>query len=331
MGEKILTIVIPSYNTSIYIDQCLQSLAKIETDKLDVIVVDDGSKDDTFEKAKEYEKRYPQMFRAIHKENGGHGSAINTGLSYAIGKYFRVLDGDDWVDSKALSDLLDVLFGQDSDMILTDIVQVFPDRTNLQKFFVRLQRGKPYDIDSLPQIDYLTLGSITIKTEILIEHDLRLTEHCYYEDVEFCSFCLAYANNIVIYDFSVYMYRLGNPDQSVDKANMVKNIEMFKRISLGLLPFYESIKPKDDNSRKELLLLRIGKLIRTTMLLHLADKDIKNGYMLLCDYSHKVKDGSPEIYRYIKKKWFIIKLLCSESKMVFKVLSTMYKRRFLLK
>ncbi len=328
--NKKLTIVIPSYNTVDYIDQCLMSLVGLDTDKLEVLIIDDGSKDDTFIKAKEYEDKYPNMIKAIHKENGGHGSAINEGLLYATGEYFRVLDGDDWVDSKALFSQLEELETYDCDMMLTNIVRVFPDKQENQVFFGNLKRGVIYDVDTLPQIDFLTLGSITVRTNILREHGLKLTEHCFYEDIEFCAFCLAFVNNMVVFDLPVYMYRLGNVNQSVSKSNMVKNIDMFKKISLGLLPFFENNKPKKNNSRKELLLLRVGKLVRTTMLLHLANNNTDEGYNEWFKYNTRVKRESLDVYNYIRRKWLIIFVLCSGNKLAFKLLSRVYKKKFSL-
>lgn len=328
MEKKVLTVVIPSYNTSDYIDQCIGSFAEIDTDKLEVLIVDDGSKDDTFDKAQYYEQKYPNMIKAIHKENGGHGSTINIGLQYATGKYFRVIDGDDWVDSKALAEELDNLESIDCDMALTNIVQVYPDKELDQTFFKTLERNKIYDIDDLPEIDFLTLGSIAVKTDILKNNGLKLTEKCFYEDIEFCTFCLSYAQNMIIYDLPIYMYRLGNANQSVAKANMVKNIAMLKKISLGLLPFYERNKPKSDNSRKQLLLLRIGKIVRTTMLLHLANANSETGYDKWRSYAKKVRNESPDVFEYIRKKWLVIRMLCSGKRLVFNVMSKLYRHKF---
>ena len=98
---KVLTIIVPVYNTEKYIKRCLDSLDNKETNpKVEVLIVSDGSKDNSIKIAKEYEKKEPNTFKVIEKENGGHGSTINKGLELATGKYFRVLDSDDWVDNK---------------------------------------------------------------------------------------------------------------------------------------------------------------------------------------------------------------------------------------
>ena len=99
--NKILSVVVPTYNVKNYLDRCLLSLTADEHTlrDLDIIIVNDGSLDSSLEIAKRYEKKYSESITVIDKENGGHGSTINTGLKYAIGKYFRVLDSDDWVNT----------------------------------------------------------------------------------------------------------------------------------------------------------------------------------------------------------------------------------------
>ena len=98
--EKVLTITIPSYNVEKYLNQTLDSFIQEEIlADIEVLIVDDGSKDRTPLIGKEYEEKYPGTFRVISKENGGHGSTINRGILEARGRYFKVVDGDDWVNT----------------------------------------------------------------------------------------------------------------------------------------------------------------------------------------------------------------------------------------
>ena len=97
---KILSFIIPSYNCERFLDKCLTSFLDEEViDKLDVIVVNDGSKDSTPEVAQKYCDRYPGSIRLINQENKGHCGALNTGCAAATGKYLKVIDADDWVDT----------------------------------------------------------------------------------------------------------------------------------------------------------------------------------------------------------------------------------------
>ena len=91
---KTLSITVPCYNSQEYMRNCVDSLLKGGED-VEILIVDDGSKDDTLKIAKEYEEKYPTIIKAVDKENGGHGDAVNSGLTHATGKYFKVVDSDD--------------------------------------------------------------------------------------------------------------------------------------------------------------------------------------------------------------------------------------------
>lgn len=105
---KILIVVIPCYNSEAYMDRAIKS-ALIGSEDLEILIIDDGSRDNTTIIVNEYEKRYPNIVRAISKENGGHGDAINTGLKYSRGVYFKVLDSDDWLDKDSLEQVISTL------------------------------------------------------------------------------------------------------------------------------------------------------------------------------------------------------------------------------
>ena len=117
--NKILTISIASYNAEKDIPRCLDSFIQTTVfDKLDIIVVNDGSSDNTSQVASEYAKKYPNSIRVVDKENGGHGSTINTGITYAKGKYFKIVDSDDWVNKDGLEDLVSYLENNDIDLVI---------------------------------------------------------------------------------------------------------------------------------------------------------------------------------------------------------------------
>ena len=103
--NKILTVVIPSYNSQEYLERAVKTTL-INADDIEVIIVDDGSTDNTPQLADDLAKKYQNIVRVIHKENGGHGDAVMTGLKNAKGMYFKVLDSDDWFNTKALNAIL---------------------------------------------------------------------------------------------------------------------------------------------------------------------------------------------------------------------------------
>ena len=121
MEEKVLTITIPSYNVEAYLEECLESFVNSEVmEEIEVLVVNDGSSDSTAEIAQRYADKYPETFRLINKENGGHGSTINTGIKEAKGKYFKVVDGDDWVDTRSFIRLVKVLKESEADIVASN-------------------------------------------------------------------------------------------------------------------------------------------------------------------------------------------------------------------
>ena len=121
MNDKLLTITVPVYNTEEYLPKCLDSLIIDEyMDILEVLIVIDGSPDNSLTIAQEYAQRYPNTFIVINKENGGHSSAINKGLELATGKYFKLLDSDDWFNKDSFKVFLERLSNLDVDLILTN-------------------------------------------------------------------------------------------------------------------------------------------------------------------------------------------------------------------
>ena len=103
--KKLISFVVPCYNSESYMERCINTLLKGKED-VEIIIVNDGSTDKTKKIADGYKKRYPKIIKAIHKINGGHGSGVNAGLKEASGKYFKVVDSDDWLDEEALIKLI---------------------------------------------------------------------------------------------------------------------------------------------------------------------------------------------------------------------------------
>jgi len=131
-SNKLLTVSIAAYNVAPYLRQALDSLVVPGVmDKLEVIVVNDGSKDETSEIAHEYESRHPATFRVIDKENGGYGSTVNISMREARGRYFKLLDGDDWFDKDGLRELIETLGKTDADVVITPMLRCQQDKVVL--------------------------------------------------------------------------------------------------------------------------------------------------------------------------------------------------------
>ena len=192
--DKLLTIIVPTYNAAAYLDKGLSSFAiKDEAlfARLEVLIVNDGSTDDSAKIAQKYVERYPQVYRIINKENGGHGSGINVGAREAEGKYFKVIDADDWVDVKGFLSYLEKLQDMDADVIITPY-QEYDVRNDKTKDLIAqpLAYGHNYDLaevmDQWPQCHMdLHFWGITYRTDFYQKLGYELVEGEFYEDQEY--------------------------------------------------------------------------------------------------------------------------------------------------
>ena len=227
--NKLLTIIIPIYNTQEYLQNCLDSLiiAPNLLPLLDVLLVIDGSPDNSLSIAKEYEIKYPQTFTVINKENGGYGSVLKRGIEKAKGKYCKVLDSDDWYDTQAFEEFINELQTVNNDVIVTDFVKefVFENRSELQTL-PSLQNKQVYqlndDINTL-QGDVFVMHRLTYKTDILRQAKIDFPEKVFYTDTLFASIPLFFAKDLYYTDLQLYRYFIGREGQTIAPENIRKN------------------------------------------------------------------------------------------------------------
>lgn len=221
--EKLLTISIAAYNVEKYIEQALKSciVSKEYLDRIEVLIINDGSKDNTCNLCSQICDNYPDTFILINKKNAGFGSTINKALSLATGKYFKLLDGDDWFDTEQLEVLLEQLACIESDLVLHNYTRVY---TNNKKEVCSLQiEKKPIDINAIGMKKNILSPNITYKTSILQKHKIEITENCFYTDMEYVILPLKYIKTIQYVDLNVYCYRLGDDEQSVSIKGICKH------------------------------------------------------------------------------------------------------------
>lgn len=280
-NDKLLSVVVPSYNASKYLDFNLQSFLRPSVpEKLEVIVVDDGSTDDTARIADAYHEKYPDTIKVIHKENGGHGSGINAGLRAATGKYFKVVDADDWVDHEALERLLDYIASFDAaaanadtdidaaqvqadvkarardkavscpDVIynnyywrLTDEAKspdAYERKTEFTEPFSGVEYRKVYDFESIADRCYVKMHNMTIRTDILREHQIHIDERCYYVDMEYILYPVPYVETIAFLPEFLYQYQIGRQGQSMDPAKMQRNATQYDHVLASIYAYYDA-------------------------------------------------------------------------------------------
>ena len=235
---KILTVSVACYNVEKFIEEALEPFTMQEiADDIEVLVVNDGSKDKTSELAHEFEKEYPNTFKVIDKENGGYGSTINAGLSEATGKYFKLLDGDDWYNKECLKKYIDTLKESDEDLIITDGIWVEEEtkKETLHPAFDNYNGKRKISFDEYPKNIGIHAYNTTIKTSLI--KDIRITEHCFYTDTEYLIKGLSRCNSIAYYNIPIYMYRIGRDEQSMSLEGLKRHYKDAVRYYKEVLKF----------------------------------------------------------------------------------------------
>lgn len=237
---KLLSIVVPCFNSEKYVRRCLDSLIT-GGDDVEIIVVDDGSADRTGEIAERYASRFPEMVTVVHKENGGHGSGVNMGLRLASGKYFKVVDSDDWLDEEAYCELLKRIRRwarqekegdryASPDLVICNYTYNHLDEgmektMSYRNVFPEGQICTWDEIKSFRPSQYLIMHALLYRTEVLRKSGLVLPEHTFYVDNIFAYYPLPYVKTLYYMDIDLYQYYLGREDQSVNEKVLISRIE----------------------------------------------------------------------------------------------------------
>ena len=335
---KILSFIIPSYNSERFLDKCIGSMLSEQVlDALDIIVVNDGSKDGTVEVAQKYCDAYPDSVRLISQENKGHGGALNTGCAAAVGKYLKVIDADDWVATENLPRLIDALRDLDSDVVLTHYHTVDISTGEIKNWrtyhetFVKsftmeeiMPQWKNFDRS-------LTFHGIFYRTAFYRQYGIALAEHGFYEDHEFATFPCCMAKSVTPLDMFFNEYRIGDVQQSVSNENQLKRIGHTETVLRRLTTEYHKL-PLAQNAggRRYVAMKAMGLLLSYLTTAMLVDPDKKRGREKGRTMMEYFRKEIPQVYEGTKKKYELFRMmnLCRISKQTFeKILhSRLYNR-----
>lgn len=245
---KLISFTVPCYNSQEYMRKCINSLL-VGGDDVEIIIVNDGSKDDTLKIANEYAEKYPEIVKIIDKENGGHGSGVNAGLKLATGLYNKVVDSDDWLDASALEKLLNTIKEHYEantlpDAYITNYVyeHVLDNTTYLAEYRNNMPSGKLIGWNSVKNFRYskvLMMHAILYKREKLLESDTVLPEHTFYVDNIYMYKPMPFIKTLYYLDVDLYRYFIGRSDQSITIDNLLKRYEQQIRVTLCMVDAYK--------------------------------------------------------------------------------------------
>lgn len=234
---KMITFVVPCYNSQDYMKRCIDSLLPCGDDG-EIIIVDDGSTDKTGEIADTYASLYPAQIQVIHKANGGHGSGVNAGLNAAAGRFFKVVDSDDWLDEKALLTLMARLKSLRNlpDMVVCNYIydHLYENRqcsVNFRNVFPADKICGWKNMGCFHSSQYLVMHALIFRTALLKEIGLKLPEHTFYVDNLFACRPLPKVRRILYLDLDLYHYFLGRDDQSVNENSYMRRIDEQIRVT----------------------------------------------------------------------------------------------------
>ena len=244
---KILSIAIPSYNSQDYMRNCIESLLPGGED-VEILIVDDGSKDDTARIADEYQEKYPTIVKAIHQPNGGHGEAVNAGVRNASGFFYKVVDSDDWVDPEAYRKVLDFLREaikeeEPLDMLISNYVyeKQGAKHKKVIQYHSILPENRYFgwnEIGHFGPSQNILMHSVIYRTQLLRDCGFELPKHTFYVDNIFVFWPLPYVKKMYYLDVDFYRYFIGRDDQSVNEKVMMSRIDQQIRVNKIMIDIY---------------------------------------------------------------------------------------------
>ncbi len=314
--QKLITFTVPCYNSAAYMDTCINSLLACGRQDVEIIIVDDGStKDDTAMKADAWAAYRPDVIRAIHKENGGHGSAVNAGLAQAQGMYFKVVDSDDWLDKAALAHLMEYLEQQPyreqpTDLIVANYVyeKIFEGTQKVMDSVGVFPEGREItweDMGSFSMIQYLHMHAVIYRTQLLRDIDLVLPEHCFYVDNLYAYKPLPHVSSIYYMNENLYRYFIGREGQSVGVDSMLARIDQHITVTRAMI---DAVRFPDDVPCEKLfrfmsnhiaMMMCVCAIFLRMRNLFEDDQKLKD----IWDYLHKF---NPELFFVVKKHPLVI-------------------------
>lgn len=298
---KLLSICTAAYNAEQYICQMIDSiLASSLSEYVEIIIVDDGSTDNTKKIIYEYEKKFSNIVRVEHQQNNGSGAARNKAFELATGKYIKIIDADDYVNTENFTKYLNVLINSDADMVINDLY-ICKNNQLSQYSFCKLEKRFYNIVDLKCEPFLLSMHGITYKTSVIANNKIKLSEGVSYVDKEYITLPLPYIRTIQYVDFPFYVYRLGVNGQSVDPKISLQKNEMRRIVGNRLLNAYKQAKNTMNDSMRKLMWYNIALLFADYYKIYCSEYSVKYAFKIFkCDM--KIRQSDRSLYNYIGKK-----------------------------
>ena len=295
---KLITFTVPCYNSAAYMDRCVETLLPAG-EEAEIILVDDGSKDDTGKIADAYAEKYPNIVKVIHQENGGHGEGVNQGIRNASGMYFKVVDSDDWLDAEALQKVMQTLRGfaameQPVDLLMCNYVyeHVVDNTHHTVSYKSILPQDRVFawdEIGHFPPSQNILMHTVIYRTQILRDSGLELPKHTFYVDNIFVYQPLPFVKTMYYMNLDLYRYFIGRADQSVNESIMVKRVDQQLRVTKHMIDC------------QDLDALKGEKKLRAYMLHYLSMMMAVSDIFLLLDGSAEAKEKQKGLWQYLRE------------------------------
>lgn len=305
---KLITFAVPCYNSESYMKKCINSLLKAGN-KAEIIIVDDGSTDRTAEIADNYAVEYPKIIRVIHQENGGHGEAVNTGIKNAEGKYFKVVDSDDWLDEESLHTVIEKLeeFEEKNinlDMFIANYVyEKVSEGTSRRMTYKSILPVDEFfsweDIGKFSPPNYILMHSVIYKTEILRTSKLQLPKHTFYVDNIFVYQTLPYVKTMYYMDIDLYRYYIGRADQSVNEQNMIKRIDQQILVTKTMIQLYDVSEIIERNEKLGKYMLHYLSMMMAICFIFLTIDETEESLEKIRELKIFLRENMPALYNRI--------------------------------
>ena len=308
-SKKKISFVVPCYNSAEYMKRSIDSLLVLK-EEAEIIIVNDGSTDKTGDIADNYKKKYPNIVRVIHKENGGHGSGVNAGLKEARGIYFKVVDSDDWLDKKAVLSLLNKIKEMEKkedyvDLIVCNYIfdHLYENKKRTMSFknvFPTNKKSTWDDLGRFRMSQYMMMHALIYKTSILRECKLKLPEHTFYVDSIVAYQPLSFVKTICYFDLDLYHYFIGREDQSVNERVMISRVDQQIKVTKIIASCINLQEIKKENPKLYGYLLRMFSMLMTISSVYLLLKGDKEALEKREELWTYVKKMDAEIYKKLK-------------------------------